>query len=129
MNDKTGNTLREHVIVAGTDSNSKLKWLDDLVEDLLKAASNIKTVMEFQNKDFKADKPCQYKEVHKKIVNFFFHRFNEDWGDHISVHQLPIFYTVVSSTFLSFFVFSFSAWVFSIGCLALLFQNNISYFY
>ena len=71
MNDKTGNTLREHVIVAGTDSNSKLKWLDDLVEDLLKAASNIKTVMEFQNKDFKADKPCQYKEVHKKIVNFF----------------------------------------------------------
>ena len=39
-----------------------------LVEDLLAAPSNFKTIMEFQNKDFNADKPRQYKEVRKELV-------------------------------------------------------------
>ena len=41
----------EHVAAAGTDSNTKLKWSDDLAEDLMKALSNFKTLMEFQNND------------------------------------------------------------------------------
>ena len=38
----------EQKAASGTDSNTKFKWSDDLVEDLLKALSNFKTVMEFQ---------------------------------------------------------------------------------
>ena len=38
-----------------TDLNTNFNWWDDLVEDLLKALSNFKIVMEFQ-KDFSADK-------------------------------------------------------------------------
>ena len=68
MKSKMANDTSEHVAAAGTDSNTEFKWSDDLVEDLLKALSNFKTVMEFQNKDFNADKPRQYEEVHKKIV-------------------------------------------------------------
>lgn len=41
------NDTSEHV-AADTGSNYKFKWLDYLVEDLRKAFSNFKTVMEFQ---------------------------------------------------------------------------------
>ena len=41
----------------------RFKWLDNLAEDLLKALSNFKTVIGFQNKDFNVDKPRQYEEV------------------------------------------------------------------
>ena len=57
----------EHVAAAGTYSNTKLKWSDCLVEGLLKALSNFRTVMEFQNKDFNAEKPRQYEEYVKKL--------------------------------------------------------------
>ena len=50
-------SISEHVAAAGTKSDTKFKCSDDFVEDLLKALSNFKTVMEFQNKDFNADKP------------------------------------------------------------------------
>ena len=58
----------EHVAAAGTDSNTKFKSLEELSENLIKVLSNFKTVMEFQNKDFNADKPHQYEEVRKEIV-------------------------------------------------------------
>ena len=43
------NITSEHVGAAGTYQIPKFKWSDDLAEDLLKALSNFKTVMEFQN--------------------------------------------------------------------------------
>ena len=58
----------EQVAAAGTNSNTKFKWPDDLVEDLLNALRNFKVVMEFHNKDFKADKLREYEEVRKEIV-------------------------------------------------------------
>ena len=57
----------ERVAGTGTDSNTIFKWSDNLVEDLLKALSNFKTVMESQNKDFNAKNPCRYTEVRKEI--------------------------------------------------------------
>ena len=36
---------------------SKFKWSDKLVNDLLNALSNFKLTMEFKSKDFNADKP------------------------------------------------------------------------
>ena len=68
MKNKMANNTSEHVVAAGIDSNTNFNWSDDLVEDLLKALSNFKTVMEFQNKDFIADKPCQYAKVRKEIM-------------------------------------------------------------
>ena len=56
----------ERVAGTGTDSNTIFKWSDNLVEDLLKALSNFKTVMESQNKDFNAENPCRYAEVRKE---------------------------------------------------------------
>ena len=53
--------------------------MDDLAEDLLKAPSNFKTVMEFQNKDFNVDKPPQYEEERKEIVKIN-ERYVEDFG-------------------------------------------------
>ena len=46
------NNTIEYAAATGKDSNNKLKWSDDLVEDLLKALSNFKTTMEFQDKLF-----------------------------------------------------------------------------
>ena len=43
------NITSEHVGAADTYQIPKFKWSDDLAEDLLKALSNFKTVMEFQN--------------------------------------------------------------------------------
>ena len=48
-------------------SDSKFKWTEKLIEDLLTALSNFKT-MEFQNKDYSADKPHQYEEVQEELV-------------------------------------------------------------
>ena len=47
---------------------SKFKWSDKLVNDLLNALSNFKSTMEFKSNDFNADKRHQYKEVRKEIV-------------------------------------------------------------
>ena len=49
MRNKLANNTSEHAVAAGTDSNSKFKWSDDLFEDLLKALSNFKTVSMFQS--------------------------------------------------------------------------------
>ena len=49
MRNKLASNTSEHVVAAGTDSNSKFKWSDDLFEDLLKALSNFKTVSMFQS--------------------------------------------------------------------------------
>ena len=68
MKNKMGNNTSKHVAAAGTYSNTKFRWQDDLLEDLLKALGNFKTVMKFQNKDFNANKLCQQEEVRKEIV-------------------------------------------------------------
>ena len=57
MKNKTANNTSEHVAAAGIGSNTKFNWSANLVEDLLKALSNFKPVVEFQNTDFKVDKP------------------------------------------------------------------------
>ena len=49
-------------------AETKFKWSDKLVNDLLNALSNFKSTMEFKSKDFNADKPRQYEEVRKEIV-------------------------------------------------------------
>lgn len=49
MKSKMANNTSEHVAVAGTDSDAKFKQSDDLSEDLLKAFSNLKTVMVFKS--------------------------------------------------------------------------------
>ena len=41
------NNTSEHIVAAGTDSNTNFHWTDGFVEDLLKALSNFKTVIEF----------------------------------------------------------------------------------
>ena len=79
MKNKMANNTSKHAAAAGKDSNTKFKWSDDLFEDLLKALSNFKTVMEFQNKDFNADKPHQYEEVRKENVKIN-ERFVEYFG-------------------------------------------------
>ena len=71
MKNKMTNNISEHVAAAGTDSNSKFKWSDDLVENLLKAPSNFKTVIEFQNKDFNADKPSIDQTLNVSPTQFF----------------------------------------------------------
>ena len=45
---------------------SKFKWSNKLVNDLLNALSNFKSTMEFKSKYFNADKPRQYEEVRKE---------------------------------------------------------------
>ena len=37
IDNKMANSTSEHVVAAGTDSNTKFKWSDDFVVDLLKA--------------------------------------------------------------------------------------------
>ena len=51
MKNKMASNTSEYVTTSGADSNTKFKWSDDFVEDLLKALSNFKTAMAFQNKD------------------------------------------------------------------------------
>ena len=68
-----------------TDLNTNFNWWDDLVEDLLKALSNFKIVMEFQ-KDFSADKLRQCEKVRKKIV-----RINERYVEYLGPVSLPLF--------------------------------------
>ena len=46
MKNKIAKNKCEHVAEAGTYSNTKFKWWDDLIEDFIKALSNFKTVME-----------------------------------------------------------------------------------
>ena len=82
------NTI-EHVAAAGTYSNTKLKWSDCLVEGLLKALSNFRTVMEFQNKDFNAEKPRRYEEVRKEIVKNN-ESYVEYFGPSVSLPLFPI---------------------------------------
>ena len=69
MKNKMTNNTGKHVAAASTESNTKFKWSDELVEDLLKALSNFKTAMEFQNKHINTEKPRQYEEARKDIVN------------------------------------------------------------
>ena len=76
----------EHIAEVGTDSNTIFRWSDDLVEDLLKALSNFKTVMEFWNKDSNADNPRQYDEVRKEIV-----KINERYVKYFGPVSLPLF--------------------------------------
>ena len=109
--------------------------MDDLAEDLLKALGNFTTVMEFQNKDFNADKPRQYEEVRNEIV-----KINERYVEYSGPVSLPLFpidmdheeirflstLMLHPNFFLFSFFFSFSTLVFSIGCLVLQFQNNIA---
>ena len=59
MKNKMTNNKSELVAAVGTDSNTKFKWSDDLIEDMLKALSNFRTAMEFQKKDFSTHKPRQ----------------------------------------------------------------------
>ena len=65
MKNKMGNNTSKHVAAAGTYSNTKFRWQDDLLEDLLKALGNFKTVMKFQNKDFNANYANRRKYVKK----------------------------------------------------------------
>ena len=114
--DEKQNGYQHKRAVAGIDSNTKFKWPVDLVKDLLKALSNFKIVIEFQNLEIKGNKGSLLTK---------FHRSNVDLVAFISLH-ICHFYSDVSPT-LSFFVFSFSALIFPIGCLALLFPYNVSF--
>ena len=49
-------------------NKNKLKWTDELVEDLLKCLGQCKTTMEFKGKDFNFDEPRQYEEVRGLMV-------------------------------------------------------------
>ena len=53
----------EHVV-----SDSKFKWTEKLVKDLLSALSYSKTIIEFQNNFFNTDKSWQYEEVQEELV-------------------------------------------------------------
>lgn len=44
---------------------SKFKWTNEMVQDLLDSLSEFKSIMEFNNFDFNADKPRQYEEVRR----------------------------------------------------------------
>ena len=55
MKNKVTNNRSGDLAAAGTDSNTKFKWSNDLVENLLKVLSNFTSVME--TTDFNEDKP------------------------------------------------------------------------
>ena len=42
IDNKMANNISEHVVAAGADSNTKFKWSDDFVVDLLKALITLK---------------------------------------------------------------------------------------
>ena len=66
---------------------SKFKWSDKLVNELLNALSNFKSTMEFKSKDFNADTPRQYEEVRKEIVRI--DSDNEKYFGPVDLHTLP----------------------------------------
>ena len=66
---------------------SKFKWSDKLVNNLLNALSNFKSTMEFKSKDFNADKPRQYDEVRKEIVRI--DSDNEKYFGPVDLPTLP----------------------------------------
>ena len=66
---------------------SKFKWSDKLVNDLLNALSNFKSTMEFKSKDLNADKPRQYEEVRKEIVRI--DSDNEKYFGPVDLPTLP----------------------------------------
>ena len=80
------NNTSQHVVAAGTGSNTKFNWSANLVEDLLKALSNFKPVVEFQNTDFKADKPRQYEVILKQTL-----KINERYVEYLGPVSLPLF--------------------------------------
>ena len=53
----------EHIV-----SDSKFKWTEKLVKDLLSALSYSKTIIEFQNNFFNTDKSWQYEKVQEELV-------------------------------------------------------------
>ena len=59
MKNKTANNKRARCSSRLRFKYQIKKWLNDLVEDLLKVLSNFKTVMVLHNKDFNVDKPRQ----------------------------------------------------------------------
>ena len=48
--------------------NSKFKWTEKLVKDLLTELISSETTTGFQGKDFNANKPQKYEEVLKELV-------------------------------------------------------------
>ena len=95
---KMANNISEHVSAADTDLNTKFKWLDDLVEYLLKALSNFKTVMDFQNLEISFNKGSLFTK---------FHRWNVGWT-HISHHLSFLqWYFTRTSFFFRFLCFCF----------------------
>ena len=86
MKNKTADNTSEHVAAAGIGSNTKFNWSANLVEDLLKALSNFKPVGEFQNTDFKVDKPRQYEEVLKQTL-----KINERYLEYFGPVSFPLF--------------------------------------
>ena len=90
---KMVNNTREHLTATGTDSNTIFKWSDDLAQDLLKALSNFKTVMQFQNKGFNADKSRRYEKIRKEIV-----KINERFVECFGSVSLPLFLSDMDKT-------------------------------
>ena len=95
---KMANNISEHVSAADTDLNTKFKWSDDLVEYLLKALSNFKTVIDFQNLEISCNKGSLFTK---------FHRSNVGWT-HISHHLSFLqWYFTRTSFFFRFLCFCF----------------------
>ena len=49
----------------------KFKWTNSMIEDLLNAIKEYKSVMEFNCSDFNADKPRLYEEVRRLLSNIY----------------------------------------------------------
>ena len=45
--------------------NKQFRWTDKMVSQLIECLAAYKSRMEYQNKDFNADKPVQYKEIRR----------------------------------------------------------------
>ena len=46
----------------------RFKWNSEMVEDLIDALQNYKTVCKYQGLDFNADKVKQYEEIRKNLA-------------------------------------------------------------
>ena len=57
--------------MAATESGKKFSLTAKLVEKLIKSLSDLKTRMEFMNKDFNGDKPRQYEEIRKEMERIY----------------------------------------------------------
>lgn len=66
-------------------TESKFKWSDELVDDLLNCIGEFKTSMEYKGKDFNSDKPRQYEEVRKLMV-----KMKEDYSIFFGPVEIPI---------------------------------------